>query len=611
MFDKGNEQAVVNVLGHAAGVLIFGIFLYLVIRERSAARLRVGWLQLTAAALALLWNVASLVVLVMGSSGSAGERVVAAFGFSVLSVLPAVLLQLCLVGRFRVIVQTGYVLGTLAVAAHILEFVQGEPSYHRIGLSLISIGFGVLTALAVFRVFWFDQGSSRSLMPRILATMSLFLLAISFGHFGEGHTYQAWSEELAIHHAGIPLALFVLLQEFRFVLLDAFVRFLVNGLLAGLCGLAIAAVLPRMTFFAQALTAGLFLTLFAVSRELVQRFLTRIIFRQPNPESTAKTLQSLRADCASEADYVPIALQRIAELMGANLIDIICEPVSTEELVFPALASELPEHRHLLDRGVRAIVPVRLTHSDTRYGLFGERKGGQPYLSEDLLLLARMAAVVAEQVQQIREAEVTRLVSQAELRALQSQIHPHFLFNALNTLYGVIPREASGARRMLLSLADIFRYFLQSDRTFVPLEEEMRIVEAYLSIERMRLGDRLKTELDLDERALREQIPVLSIQPLVENAVKHGAAASSTGGCVRVEVKREESGVRVSVTDTGPGFGNTRSDGPRSSGVGLDNVSRRLSLCYGPEARVSIESDPAGSRVSFFAPCQKGASVSV
>jgi plasmid stabilization system protein ParE len=606
-----SEHVLVNALGHGAGVLIFGIFLYLVIRERSTARLRVSWLSLTATVLALLWNLASLTVIAMGSAGSLVERAVAGFGFSVLSILPAVLLHLCLINRFRLIVRAGYGLSAFAVAAHVLELVQGMPAYHRIGLSVISIGFGVLTALTVLKVFLSDHGSARALTPRILAAMSLFLLAISFVHFGDGHTYQAWSQELAIHHAGIPLALFVLLQDFRFVLLDAFARFLVNGVLAGLFGLATAAVLPGMSFPAQALTAGLLLTAFAISREFVQRFLTRIIFRQPDPESTARELRSLRSESASEADYLKLAMQRIAMLMSASVIDLV-RSVGSEDLILPVLASELPEPRDLQDRGVRAIVPVRLSHGDVFYGLLGERKGGQPYLSEDLELLARMAASAAEQVEQLREAEVQRLVSQAELRALQSQIHPHFLFNALNTLYGVIPREATGARRLLLNLSDIFRYFLQSDKTFVPLEEEMRIVEAYLSIERMRLGDRLETQIDIDRAALRESIPVLSIEPLVENAVKHGAAARPQGGCVRIEVRREEGGLRVSVTDTGPGFEIVSNTGSRDrAGVGLENVSRRLSLCYGPDAKLSIESSATGSRVSFFAPCEKPAAMSV
>src|SRR6202035_5000156 len=121
--------------------------------------------------------------------------------------------------------------------------------------------------------------------------------------------------------------------------------------------------------------------------------------------------------------------------------------------------------------------------------------GGRRYLSEDLQALSRLTAAIVEQVERFRNSEMQRLVSQAELRALQSQINPHFLFNALNTLYGTIPREASTARRIVLNLADIFRYFLQSDKTFVPLAQEMQIVRAYLEVEQSRLGNRLHVDI--------------------------------------------------------------------------------------------------------------------
>ncbi|MGH9673327.1 MAG: sensor histidine kinase, partial [Bryobacteraceae bacterium] len=589
-------------LGHAAGVMIFAIFLYLIVRQQSVVRLRAKTLPLVAGVLALLWNLASLMVLVMGSGDRMPERIVAAVGFSVLSILPAVLLQVCLHGRDPWIVRTSYALGGFAVFAHVQELIRDDPAWHRIGLGAISIGFGALTTLAVIKGFWSGKGGSRPLTSRLLATMSLFLFATSFVHFGEGHPVQAWSSELAIHHAGIPLALFVLLQDFRFVLLDAFARFVATGLLAGLFGLAIAAVLPGLSFPLQALTAAGALAAFALCRGIVQRFLTRIIFRQPDPERTAQALRALRSQCSGEEEYLRRAMETAAGLMKASLIDLAAQPDGAANLIRPAPVMELPEHRDLLHRGAQVVVPLRLTHGDFRLALLGERQGGQPYLSEDLEVLARMSACIAGEVEQIREAEIQQLVAQAELRALQSQIHPHFLFNALNTLYGVIPREAAGARRMLLNLADIFRYFLQSERTFVPLEDEMRIVEAYLSIESLRLGEKLKTELDVDPAALREPIPVLSIQPLVENAVKHGAAARPEGGLVRLEVALDDRGLRVAVSDTGPGFARAAGETSRGAGVALDNVTRRLRLCYGPEAEVSIESGPAGSRVSFLAP---------
>src|SRR5262249_52296022 len=142
----------------------------------------------------------------------------------------------------------------------------------------------------------------------------------------------------------------------------------------------------------------------------------------------------------------------------------------------------------------------------------------------DLDALARTAIEVAEQVEKLRQQEMHRLVNQAELRALQSQMNPHFLFNALNTLYGTIPREATEARRIVLNLADLFRYVLRSNKTVVPLAEELQIVRAYLEVEQLRLGERLHVEIQMDDSALNVPIPVLSVQPLVENAIKHGVA---------------------------------------------------------------------------------------
>ena len=153
------------------------------------------------------------------------------------------------------------------------------------------------------------------------------------------------------------------------------------------------------------------------------------------------------------------------------------------------------------------IVPVRLSQENSRLILLGRRKGGQRYLGEDLEALTKAASAVAERLETLRRQEMSRLVAQAELRALQSQINPHFLFNAFNTLYGVIPREASGARRMVLNLADIFRYFLQSEKTFVPLAEEMQIVRAYLEIEKVRLGNRLEVDIQVEEAALQHSHP--------------------------------------------------------------------------------------------------------
>ena len=153
-----------------------------------------------------------------------------------------------------------------------------------------------------------------------------------------------------------------------------------------------------------------------------------------------------------------------------------------------------------------------------------------------------------------------------------------FSSNALNALNAIIPKAAMDARRTLLNLADIFRYSLDSKQQFVTLEDEMRIVEAYLQIERLRLGNRLTTRIDMRDGVRRWKVPALSIQPLVENAVKHGVSSMANGGEVRVSAHRNDGSLQIEVSDDGPGFD---PQALSSRGHGLRSVERRLHLCYG------------------------------
>ena len=604
IFGDGRHLSV-NILGHAAGVLIFGIFLALMLSQRSVQQLRTSRLSLLAGALALIWNATSLLVIVMGRVDRLAESIVAGVAFCALSVLPSVLLALCLGKRFPVIVRSGYGLSFLAVLAHVVEWFGNTANFHRLGLTIITIGFGLLSIASVIAVLWSGEENPRSLNMRLLSAMSLFLLAISFVHFSNGKSSDAWSTELAVHHAGIPLALFIIMQDYRFVFLDAFVRFLVNGLLAVVFALFIASYSTHLVFPIQVLCIGAALFGFAVVRGFLQRLLTRMVFQRPDTDGSLRELRAMGTQAKDETEYVDRAGEYIAERMKAKRIltgrELLPQSI---EFSFPTLTCAAPETSTLQENGgVEVIVPIGYCQADRKYIFLGARRGGRRYLSEDLEVVARMAACVGEQMEHIREVETRRLISQAELRALQAQIHPHFLFNAFNTLYGIIPRHISGARQMLLNLAEVFRYFLQSDKTFVPLEEELRIVKAYLAIEELRLGDKLRISVDIDNDVLLASVPVLSIQPLVENAIKHGVSARSEGGAVHIQAKREGDSLRVLVHDTGPGFAARTAVPENHNGVGLDNVSRRLVLCYGSDARLRIESDAGGTTVSFVGPC--------
>lgn len=600
----GSDNTLVNASGHLAGVLLFVIFLQLALRR--SAPVRTNGLSLLAASLALLWNAASLLVVLSNNTGGQGERAVAAFGFCILSLLPAVLFRLCLGTRQPGLIYIGYALSSVAVTCHIAELFPGVEDLHRLGLQVITIGFGALTAFAVFRILFAKEKHNRSETSRIVATMSLFLFAISFVHFGVGHLDHAWSQELLFHHAGIPLALFVLLQDYRFVLADAFVRLVANGFMAVLFGWAAVTLGSGQIRPVQILIVCVFVALFGLVRDSAQALLTRLAFRQPAPGEIEASLAKLRSVESDEATYLRAAGQEMARLMEGEFLNVTTVLPSTHaaELLAATPIHQIQEPKELQKIGVAAIVPIHTSSGGARHVLLGQRKGGQPYLSLDLDILSRLAGAAAEQVERIRGAETVRLVARAELTALQAQIHPHFLFNALNTLYGIIPREASLARKTVLNIADIFRYFLRSDKTFVGLAEEMEIVKAYLAIEAQRLGPKLTVEISVDESLLREPIPVLSIEPLVENAVKHGIAPHSGKGTVSIRVSRvEENKMRVAVCDSGPGFRNHRkAASSNGAGMGLDNVSRRLQLCYGDDVAVEVDSGNGQTRVSFLVP---------
>src|ERR1017187_1255735 len=432
--------------------------------------------------------------------------------------------------------------------------------------------------------------------------------------------FRPWSKELLVHHAGIPVALLILLQDYRFVFLDAFVRFLANVFLAALlafAGIRLAVALapedgaphPLADTLAVAGLCGL-LILFAYLRGIVQRWFTMAVFRRSSIEGTAQELRSKAVEIRNESAYLNWAAERLAAVAGTERFEILESEASQDrsgsamrDLDYPSLADDEP----WLGRDARwnwaeAVVPIRLSQRDVRNLLLGRRRGGRRYLSEDLRSLNPLARIVAGEVERFRAAEMQRLVSEAELRALHSQINPHFLFNALNTIYGIIPREAAGARRTVLNLADIFRYFLQSDKILIPLSEELKIVRAYLEIERLRLGPRLQTSIQVDKEAEQTLIPVLSVQPLVENAIKHGLSMRSDEGWLRLTARSTDSCLTITVEDSGPGPVPHRVAQQTGAGVGLANVTRRLQLCFGPDAGVNMQQGDFGTRVQFSVP---------
>jgi sensor histidine kinase YesM len=227
------------------------------------------------------------------------------------------------------------------------------------------------------------------------------------------------------------------------------------------------------------------------------------------------------------------------------------------------------------------------------YSTSGQRFPWASYLATNLGLYGALMITLGG-IQASREAEAeAKMEARSEARAaqtrlLQSQLHPHVLFNALNGLAELIRKDPPRAEHSVKALSDLLRRLLvASEESRVPLSDERTMVEDYLEIEAMRLGDRLQLAWDWDSGLDGTRVIPLLIQPLVENAIKHGVAPHIEGGRLEIRAAREDAGLVLEVRNTGEGL---RASDPGRRGIGMKNLASRLALAYGEGARFTLES---------------------
>ena len=208
---------------------------------------------------------------------------------------------------------------------------------------------------------------------------------------------------------------------------------------------------------------------------------------------------------------------------------------------------------------------------------------------------ARLAEAKIEQEKQ------SRLILQTELKLLQAQIEPHFLFNTLSNIAGLIHTKPDVAEETLLNLTTLLRSSLSRTRqSETTLKDELDIARAYLEIHKTRMQGRLEYEIETPpEDIALFPVPPLLVQPLVENAIKHGIDPKEDGGTVTVSIERESDTVQIKVADDGAGIGSTHSgSGSGMGGTGLSNVRNRLSTLYGPHASLSLRERSTGGVIA-------------
>ncbi len=478
-----------------------------------------------------------------------------------------------------------FITTVLVVAAGILLRPGSTPRAIYVP-SLVVVISGAASALAI-SVAQHLYASSRELATTLISVGGHLLLVLSF-------------------------CMVFLFARFRYA--DIFIRYSVRIFLAGALSTflgftAIMQIPARVAGHASASPAEhvLVLTLIIYGLLLSFTFIDQRIAGAVNhwlfhpPDFRAATHQlgdALRhLDSESEiARAVETSVKATLQLSGANFTGLNGRPVAfldgepaeaDFEWRVPVTVSGQISHVLWIQPG--AARPALVTH-DINYlravaTLCGNRL--------DLLRREREAGE-----QRSREALLLQQVTEAELRALRAQVNPHFLFNSLNTIADLIVRDPPRAETMTLRLASVFRHVLtHSARPLTSVHDEMEFLRTYLNIEEVRFGDRLRAEIEVEAGAAALEIPSLILQPLVENALKHGLGPKTGPGHLWISARLEGTGICLRVEDDGLG----RQSGV--AGMGLTNVGERLRTLYGERASLTFEPRAGGgSRVTVRIP---------
>jgi two-component system, LytTR family, sensor kinase len=654
----------VHVLGFLAGIALYAMLGVMTLRAPGSGESVLGSrgdrIPLVTAVLGIVWNSGALVFYGGRDFGlSPPSPWLAAVAFSALGFLPAVVVHASLASREssrvrRLLVLAGYALSASAMVLHTVSAVRHEVVPSRAALLTLTLGYASIMALLAV----FTQREPRA--RRTLSVVALAVFAVMALHLSQHVAGTAGPESLPLvllgHHASIPLALVILYQDYRFALADIFLK---RGItLVALVALAVllytevAAPMLASQLRGGATQPGVVGVLLAlwiltalaypVLRKGVARFVDRVVLRRSDYRESATEVGVAIDALTSAEEILDTVCARLAVILSATY------SVWTVADDGPRATTRLARIS-AMDGGQEAVVRIPTMDGPRYRVVVGQLTGGRRLMSDDLMLLETIANLTARRInavrvtderyaRDVREREILQLATEAELRALRAQLNPHFLFNTLTTIGQLIREAPDRALETLYRLTGLLRAVLRgSEGEFVTLGEELKIVRSYLAIERARFEERLAVTIDVPQKLWRLPVPPLLLQPLVENAVRHGIGPRKLGGRVTIaanlgtaeelgaEVRRNGAGrvldtqafdrraserlngegpwLRLSVADTGVGV--TREDlaRHRQSGIGLSNIERRLDRYFGAAARLEIHSDAgAGTTVEILIP---------
>jgi anti-sigma regulatory factor (Ser/Thr protein kinase) len=633
--------ALVHLAGFTTGIVLYAMLAVMTLRHARSDRTReaINRIPLAASLLGLLWNVGALVIYSQQDFGlGTPSPAVVALSFVALGFLPAVVVDSTtrpvVVSSQRALVLASYALSVVAGGMQIVGAAHGAvPS--RLALVTLTVGYAIVLLLLAIAT------RHRDGWQRSLSTVALAAFAVSALHLSHD-TGRADSPLAALfgHQASLPLVLVILYQDYRFAFADLFLRRAISLLvLVGIAfGLHVWVALPLATALGsgqnESLAANGVHVAFWVATALIYPFiqrgvrwfvngviLGRLDYRRVRDEITNAASRGDTAD-----DILASTCALLGPAVGARAIQARADdsaPLASAGTVErPAGSREAPDH-------VRVHIP---TNDPPRYIIqIDGLRGGRRLLSDDVALLDSVASIVGRRIDAVRvtqerfdrglrEREIMRLAAEAELRALRAQLNPHFLFNALTTIGYLLQSAPERALGTLYKLTDLLRAVLRRPAgEAITLAEEIELIESYLAIERERFEERLLVQIDVPEELRSISVLPLLIQPLVENAVKHGISPLKRGGTVSVSAsmdigddgERPTHALRVTVTDTGTGLADvTIGGGKKGEGVGLRSIEQRIALHYGASATLTVTNAAGrGTRAELRLPVTREAAV--
>jgi signal transduction histidine kinase len=593
----------INLLGFTVGIVLYGLLLVMVVWYRSEGQRSLDKLLVVTGALGLLWNSGEFLLFLSRDIGAAAvPPMMTAVSYAALGFLPSVVVHSAWKSHeaenafLKALTFLAYGFSITASVLHFLSALQGDvPS--AAALRLLTVGSIVLLAGLVGLSF------RRKLERKAVWASALLVFAVSALHLSSHDEARSWLIEGTAHQSSLPLAFAILLSNFRFAFADLFLkRALSVLLLAGFAFLLyVYAAVPMLGWHethdrndvqAAVIVIALWM-LTAFAYPLIHRFSVWFVDSVLLRRADYSELESDVTAAVGNADDEETVLDAVSRMLGAAL--------TAREYAW-ALSEDSgarPGRPAVASSARTATVRVPTVEGPYYDIVLKDFTGGRRLLSDELRMLEEVSLLVARRIDGIRVAherfdmeirgeKLAKFATEAQLSALRAQVNPHFLFNALTTIGYLIKSSPDKAFATLMKLTSLLRGVLRSSGEFCSLEEEIRLIEDYLDIEKARFEERLQVVIDVSEELRRTRIPTLLLQPLVENAVKHGISHVEAGGRVEISARRENGSLVLSVSDTGAGFAAVDSDG---AGLGLDNIRQRLESYYGADATLSSSSE--------------------